>query len=60
MKACPYRADFYAKLAADPLGGTPASQEKLSADLDQWLTALTSIVTRMEAFYEEGSHGKGF
>jgi hypothetical protein len=60
MKACPYRVDFYAKLAADPNGGASASQDKLNADLDKWLTALDAIVTRMEAFYEKGGHGKGF
>ena len=60
MKACPYRADFYAKLAADPNGGASASQDQLSAELDQWLAALEAIVTRMETFYEKGGHGKGF
>ena len=60
MKACPYRADFYTKLAADPNGGSPASQDKLSAELDKWLAALHAIVVRMEAFYEKGGHGKGF
>ncbi|KAG5646256.1 hypothetical protein DXG03_004083 [Asterophora parasitica] len=60
MKACPYRADFYTKLAADPKGGAPASQEKLNEELDKWLSALASIVTRLEVFYEKGGHGKGF
>ncbi|RDB25116.1 Glycolipid transfer protein [Hypsizygus marmoreus] len=60
MKACPYRADFYSKLAADPEGGAPASQEKLNEELDRWLQALDEIVKRMEAFYEKGGHGKGF
>lgn len=59
MKACPYRADFYAKLAADPEGGAPASQERLNEELDKWLVALAEIVKRMEAFYEKGGHGKG-
>lgn len=59
MKACPYRADFYAKLAADPDGGDPASHDKLSTELDKWLAALDAIVTRMETFYEKGGHGKG-
>ncbi|KAK0195101.1 glycolipid transfer protein, partial [Armillaria mellea] len=27
MKACPYRADFYKKLAADPAGGASATQD---------------------------------
>ncbi|KJA20023.1 hypothetical protein HYPSUDRAFT_43628 [Hypholoma sublateritium FD-334 SS-4] len=60
MKACPYRADFYAKLAADPSGGTPATQEKLNADLNQWLAALSSIVARLEDFYAKGNYAKGF
>ncbi|KDR75098.1 hypothetical protein GALMADRAFT_248995 [Galerina marginata CBS 339.88] len=60
MRACPYRADFYAKLAADPEGGEPATQDKLNAELDKWLAALSSIVARMEAFYEKGNYAKGF
>ncbi|KAF5380368.1 hypothetical protein D9615_004737 [Tricholomella constricta] len=60
MKACPYRADFYTKLAADPDGGAPASQEKLNEELDKWLAALATIVARMEDFYEKGGHAKGF
>ncbi|KAJ7282720.1 glycolipid transfer protein [Mycena rebaudengoi] len=60
MKACPYRADFYTKLAADPAGGPAASQEKLNEELDKWLAALDAIVTREEAFYEKGAHAKGF
>ncbi|KAL0576348.1 hypothetical protein V5O48_005646 [Marasmius crinis-equi] len=60
MKACPYRADFYAKLAADKEGGPAVSQEKVSEELDKWLAALDSIVKRMENFYEKGGHNKGF
>jgi len=60
MKACPYRADFYTKLAADPNGGAPTSQERLNNELDRWLAALASIVTRMEQFYEMGAYAKGF
>ncbi|KAJ3509027.1 hypothetical protein NLJ89_g5437 [Agrocybe chaxingu] len=60
MKACPYRADFYAKLAADPSGGPPATQEKLNEELDKWLEALSAIVAKEEAFYEAGGHAKGF
>ncbi|THU96742.1 glycolipid transfer protein [Dendrothele bispora CBS 962.96] len=60
MKACPYRKDFYEKLAADPAGGPPVSQEKVDEDLTKWLTALDGIVKRMEAFYEKGGYGKGF
>ncbi|KAF5321621.1 hypothetical protein D9619_001486 [Psilocybe cf. subviscida] len=59
MKACPYRADFYAKLAADPDGGAAATQDKLNEELDKWLAALSTIVTRMEAFYDKGNYGKG-
>lgn len=59
MKACPYRAAFYAKLAADPAGGPAASQEKLDADLNRWLAALSNIVTRVENFYEKGNYAKG-
>jgi len=60
MKACPYRAEFYTKLAADPDGGAPASQEKLNEELDKWLAALSNIVIRMDAFYEKGNYAKGF
>lgn len=59
MKACPYRKDFYAKLAADPAGGAPASDEKLNEDLDKWLAGLDTIVTRIQAFYVEGKYEKG-
>jgi hypothetical protein len=34
--------------------------ERLSTDLDRWLAALEKIVKRIEVFYEEGGHGKGF
>lgn len=60
MKACPYRADFYAKLAADPDGGEPATSERLNEELDKWLAALSAIVKRVEVFYEKGGYGKGF
>jgi len=60
MKACPYRADFYAKLVEDKSGGPPASVEKLNQQLDEWLAALEAIVKRMEEFYTKGGHGKGF
>lgn len=60
MKACPYRAAFYEKLAADPAGGEPASQERLNEELDKWLQALDNIVTRLQSFYEKGGHDKGF
>ncbi|KAL0956829.1 hypothetical protein HGRIS_002940 [Hohenbuehelia grisea] len=60
MKACPYRKDFYAKLAADPAGGPAASQDKLDAELDKWLSALSSILARMDTFYTQGKYGKVF
>ncbi|KAF6763128.1 het-c2 protein [Ephemerocybe angulata] len=59
MKACPYRADFYAKLAADPAGGPSVQSEQLNEDLNKWLDALSQIVARMEAFYVTGGHNKG-
>ena len=60
MKACPYRADFYAKLMEDKSGGPPASEEKLNEQLNKWLAALEAIVKRMEDFYAKGKHDKGF
>jgi len=60
MKACPYRADFYTKLAADPEGGVSASQEALNEALDLWLAGLDAIVKRIEAFYVQGGYGEGF
>ena len=60
MKACPYRADFYTKLASDPAGGAAVTTEALNEELNKWLAALDSIVKRMEAFYEKGGHNKGF
>lgn len=59
MKACPYRKDFYAKLAADPNGGAPASMERLNEALNKWLAALGAHVKQMEAFYEQGGYNKG-
>ena len=47
MKACPYRAAFYAKL------GAPAA--KVEQDLAAWLAALEAIIARTEAFYEKGN-----
>jgi hypothetical protein len=60
MKACPYRADFYKKLAADPEGGASVTDEKLDQELDNWSEALDSIITRMETFYQKEGHNKGF
>ncbi|CDO92333.1 unnamed protein product [Kluyveromyces dobzhanskii CBS 2104] len=42
MKACPYRKDFFAKLGAD--------QEKVNAQLKEWLSALENIVTILLQF----------
>jgi len=60
MKACPYRADFFNKLKADPAGGPPTSDDDLNVKLNRWLTALDGIVTREQAFYKAGGHDKGF
>lgn len=60
MKACPYRATFFEKLAADPAGGPAVPEDKLDEELNKWLAALDSIVTRMQTFYETGGHNKGF
>ena len=60
LKACPYRADFFAKLKADPAGGPPASDDHLNEGLNRWLAALDGIVTRVQAFYRDGGHDKGF
>lgn len=60
LKACPYRAVFYGKLAADQSGGPSIASDKLDEDLNNWLSALASIVQRMETFYEQGGHAKGF
>jgi len=60
MKACPYRVDFYAKLTADPDGGTPVSDEDFDKELENWLQGLDSIINRMQKFYEEGKHDQGF
>ncbi|KAJ4483968.1 glycolipid transfer protein domain-containing protein [Lentinula aciculospora] len=60
MKACPYRQDFYAKLASDPNGGPAVSESNLDEELDKWLAGLDLIVKRMEAFYQKHSYNKGF
>jgi hypothetical protein len=60
LKACPYRADFFEKLKADPAGGPPASDDHLNEGLSRWLTALDGIVTREQTFYKAGGHDKGF
>ncbi|KAI0256346.1 glycolipid transfer protein [Lactifluus subvellereus] len=60
MKACPYRADFFNKLKADPAGGSPASDDHVNEALNNWLAALDGIVTRLQTFYKAGGHDKGF
>jgi len=60
MKACPYRADFFNKLKADPAGGAPSSDDDVNEKLNRWLTALDGIVTRLQGFYKTGGHDKGF
>lgn len=60
MKACPYRADFFAKLKADPAGGPPQSEDTLNEGINRWLAALDVIVTQMQTFYKAGGHDKGF
>lgn len=60
LKACPYRADFFAKLKADPAGGPPASDDHVNEGLNRWLVALDGIVKRVQDFYKAGGHDKGF
>ncbi|KAI0302692.1 het-c2 protein [Russula brevipes] len=60
LKACPYRADFFNKLKADPAGGPAASDDHLNEGLSRWLAALDGIVTRIQTFYKDGGHDKGF
>lgn len=60
MKGCPYRGDFYTKLAADPSGGISVPEDKLHEELDKWLAALNAILKRMATFYEQGKYGKVF
>lgn len=51
MKACPYRADFYAKLGD--------VQDVVVEQLKTWLAGLEKIVSIIEAFFESGNYGKG-
>ncbi|GAA5887767.1 hypothetical protein JCM16303_002322 [Sporobolomyces ruberrimus] len=51
MKACPYRADFYAKL------GPPTAN--VDEELEKWNDALGKIIMRIEAFYSKGNYAKG-
>lgn len=43
MKACPYRADFYAKMGSPP--------SKVEEELERWLAALEKIVKTMQDYY---------
>jgi len=56
---CPPRKSFYEKLAANP-GGEPISQEALDKELNDWLTGLDAIISRMDTFYTKGKHGEIF
>ncbi|CAN6646663.1 hypothetical protein TRVA0_022S00210 [Trichomonascus vanleenenianus] len=51
MKACPYRKDLYEKLGED--------QEKVLAQLKEWLDALLKIVVIIEEFLASGNYAKG-
>lgn len=46
MKACPYRATFYAKLG--PEGAD------IDGELVKWLEALEKIIAQIEAAFERG------
>ncbi|KAG1904930.1 glycolipid transfer protein [Suillus fuscotomentosus] len=56
---CPPRKSFYEKLAANP-NGEPCSQEVLDKQLNDWITGLDTIITRMDKFYTKGKHGEIF
>ncbi|KAF8552973.1 het-c2 protein [Imleria badia] len=58
MRACPYRKDFYAKLAADPDGGASVAGDKVDAELDRWLQGLDKIVVQMRKVYKEKGYGE--
>lgn len=51
MNACPYRKAFFEKLGAD--------QEKVTKQLNEWLSALESIVKIIMDFFTSGNYGKG-
>lgn len=52
MKACPYRADFYAKLS----GSEP---ERAKQQYIEWISALEVVVAHLTAFYAKGDYGRG-
>lgn len=45
MKACPYRADFYAKLGSD--------QGLVKQDLTAYLAGLRKVVVEIQQFYKD-------
>lgn len=51
MKACPYRRDLYKKLGND--------QEKVVAQLKEWLVALEKIVAIIKEFLASENYAKG-
>ncbi|CAG8694245.1 glycolipid transfer protein domain-containing protein [Gigaspora rosea] len=52
MKACPYRVEFFKKLGDD--------QARVNEQYERWLAALERIVAKLNYFYEQGGHDKGF
>ncbi|KAJ7646739.1 glycolipid transfer protein [Roridomyces roridus] len=72
MKACPYRSNFYNKLAAEDPAHLPADLKtqdertkvlgdvapKVEPLLQQWLAPLPKIVQHMDAFYKKGKYGE--
>lgn len=58
MKACPYRREFYAKLAADPDGGASVADTKVNEELDKWLQGLNKNVAQMQKVYKEKGYGE--
>ncbi|CAG8709970.1 28463_t:CDS:2 [Dentiscutata erythropus] len=52
MKACPYRVEFFKKLGDD--------QARVNEQYECWLSALERIVDKLNCFYEQGGHDKGF
>lgn len=51
MKACPYRKVLYEKLGSN--------QEKVLAQLKEWLAALEKIVEIIKEFLASGNYAKG-
>lgn len=56
MKACPYREDFYKKLANGSVA--PEIVAKVLKQLEEWLEALEKIVAIIESFFKSGNYGK--